>query len=484
VNAVAPAAARTQDPAVPDRIASEPRSDSTVAPDLGRLADTAIRHSRSRERHRRALVTAASAIGPKLLTLAILLIGARAVASAVTQDEFGVWLLLITASGLLGFADLGLGNGLLNEVAAANGRDDLGAARRAISSASAALLVLGVVLLGVFLVTLPVVPWSQFLDVRRSSGTAVTAAVGVFAAATALSIIFGAAPRVRLALQSGWVSNLWSAGGGIISLTAVVVAARLGASLPVLVGAALLGAPLVAAADSILLFGFQRSDLRPRREWIHRLEATRLVRHGAMFCFLAVAIAVRFESDVLVISHMLGAAAVPQFALPYRIMMLAPGAVSLVMIPLWPAFAEAIARGERYWAERTLKQSLALAIVGTTVVSALVVAIGPIVLAEVMGSAGAPSRELLLVLGLLACVMSASTVLGVFLSATGQLRIQVAAAAVAAPANLALSIALVGPLGVLGPAWGTIITQSLLVLLPVGLVVARTLGRSSEPAPA
>ncbi len=131
----------------------------------GRDSDPAV--ARSRDRHRRVAVTTLSAIGPKLLSLAILLVGARFVAATLPSDGFGVWLLLITASGLLGFADLGLGNGLLNEVAAANGRDDLGAMRRAISSASAALVLVAAILLGAFLVTIPIVSWSQVLGRTR-----------------------------------------------------------------------------------------------------------------------------------------------------------------------------------------------------------------------------------------------------------------------------------------------------------------------------
>ena len=414
------------------------------------------------------------------MTVAILLIGSRAVAATLPPDGFGVWLLLITASGLLGFADLGLGNGLLNEVAAAHGREDVDAVRRSISSASAALVVAATVLVGVFLAFSAVVPWSRVLDVRGASASSASTAVGVFVAATALGIAFGAAPRVRLALQTGWITNLWSAGGGVISLVAVLVAAHLGASLPVLVGAALLGPPLVAAADTFVLFGIQRPELRPRRRCVHRFETTRLARQGAMFCFLAVAIAVGYESDTLVISHVLGAGTVPQFALPYRILMLAPGAVSLVTVALWPAYAEAVARGDRAWADQTLRRSLVLAVGGTALVSAVVVGVGPTFLGQFTGSNPAPSRGLLLVLGLLACVMSASTALGVFLSATGRLRIQVVAAAAMAATNLPLSIALVGPLGVLGPAWGTIITQTVFVLVPVGWVVGRTLRRPAS----
>ena len=443
-------------------------------------ADQAV--ARSRDRHRRAVLTSTSALAPKILSLAILLVGARFVAATLPPDGFGVWLLLITASGLLGFADFGLGNGLLNEVAAAHGRDDLGAMRRAISSATAALALVAVLLVGAFLVTVPIVDWAQVLDVGGSSAHSVSAAIGVFVVGTALAIAFGPAQRVRLALQTGWVNNLWGVAGGVISLSAVIIAAQNDASLPVLVGAAVIGAPLVAVADTVVLFGFQRPELRPRRACIHRVDAQRLGHQGALFCFLAVAIAVGYESDALVISHSLGSGAVPTFALPYRILMLAPAAVSMVTVALWPAYTEALARGDRAWAHQTLYRSVIIAVSGTAAVSLLVVAVGPNVWSWLTGTAAVPTRGLLAVLALLACVMSASTALGVFLSATGRLRIQVIAVAATAATNLPLSIVLVHPFGVLGPAWGTIITQIVFVLIPVGYVVGRQL-RHMRPAP-
>jgi O-antigen/teichoic acid export membrane protein len=240
------------------------------------------------------------------------------------------------------------------------------------------------------------------------------------------------------------------------------------------------GQPLVSVADTVLLFGAQRADLRPSRAAIRKDEALALLRQGSMFFFLAIAIAVGYESDALVISHALGADAVPQFALPYRIVMLAPAAVSLVMVALWPAYSESMARGDAAWAERTMKRSLVVAGCGTVVTSLVVVIVGPYAWSWLGGSSAVPSRGLLLVLGLLACVMSVSTAFGVFLSATGRLRIQVFAAAAMAVSNVILSLALVGPLGVAGPAWGTIIAQTVCVLLPVGFVVGRSLRAADQ----
>ena len=109
-----------------------------------------------------------------------------------------------------------------------------------------------------------------------------------------------------------------------------------------------------------------------------------------------------------------------QFALPYRILMLAPAAVSLITVALWPAYTEAMARGDREWAERTLKRFWVRGLRDHAGLP-FAVGVGPLAWDWLTGAVAAPTRGLLVVLGLFACVMSASTALGVFLTATGRL---------------------------------------------------------------
>ena len=218
-----------------------------------------------RERHRRVAVTTASTVVPKLLNLAILLIGARFVAVAL-PPEFGVWLLLITASGLLGFADLGLGNGLLNEVAAAHGRDDLEASVGRSPIASAALLIVPALLVGGFSRDDSVRALGhRLLDVQGTSAQSVSARVAVFVVATAIAVAFAAAPRIGSRCRPDGSTTLGVRPAASSVWRRLSSVQRRGASLPVLVGAALVGPPLVAVADTMVLSAGQRPELRPGR---------------------------------------------------------------------------------------------------------------------------------------------------------------------------------------------------------------------------
>ena len=253
----------------------------------------------------------------------------------------------------------------------------MSAAPTAISSASFALVLVAAVLVGAFLVTIPDRQLVACTRRTRRVSWSVTAAIGVFVTGTALAVAFGAT-QAWLALQTGWVNNAWGAAGGVISLSAVVIGAPARESLPVLVGAALIGPPLVAVADTLVLFAVDNGRTSdPSWAWIHRAEVVGSVVRarcsascGGDRCRLRVG----RTGDLA----RTGSGAVPQFALPYRILMLAPAAVSLVTVALWPAYTEAVARNDVDWAEHTLKRSLVYAS-GTASASLAVVAVGPVV---------------------------------------------------------------------------------------------------------
>ena len=55
------------------------------------------------------------------------------------KERFGIFTAVVAITAMVGFADLGLGNGLINAIAHAKGRGDLVIARRTISTALVAL---------------------------------------------------------------------------------------------------------------------------------------------------------------------------------------------------------------------------------------------------------------------------------------------------------------------------------------------------------
>lgn len=441
--------------------------------------DPGTEEGRSRLRYRRAAQATAVNLVSRVLSIGVLFISIRLVGGALDPDAFGLWLLLVTALGLVGFADLGIGNGLLNVVAHAQGRDDQGATRQAISSAFLALVALAFALAGGFALVYPHVSWASLLNVTGASADQVGPAVAVFVGCVVLSLPLGLAQRVNHAHQLGWIANGWVGMGNLFSLAAVIVAVQRDATLPVIVAASLGGAPLAYLLDSIVLFGFQRRDLRPRVGTATIAAVRHVLSRGGLFFVLATVGAVSYEADSLVISHFLGASAVQVYAVPFRLFMLAPALVTVIVGPLWPAYGEAVGRGDFGWMHRTLLRSLGLGAAITLASSlVLVVLAQPIIDLWVRGVV-TPPTSLLLGLGVWAVLNGVSVAMATFFNGAGILRIQVVVAVVMGIANLGLSIALVNAIGVAGPVWGTVITQLVIGMVP-GWIVIRGLVRHHD----
>ena len=95
--------------------------------------------SRTRERHRRLLLTTFASVGGRLVALLTVLISVPMAANYLGTERYGLWAAIGSLIALLSFADLGIGSGLLNAITECHGRDDMDAARQYVASAVAML---------------------------------------------------------------------------------------------------------------------------------------------------------------------------------------------------------------------------------------------------------------------------------------------------------------------------------------------------------
>ncbi|HET7593838.1 MAG TPA: hypothetical protein VFK49_00225, partial [Stellaceae bacterium] len=216
---------------------------------------------RSRERYRRAAVTFVAALVGQGVALLVLAASVPLSLGYLGRERFGLWMTAVAASELLSFATLGLDKGLLNALAAADGRDDRAAARRLVSTAF--VLLGGIVLVGLALFALayPSLPWARLLNVAAAEEAGPVMAV--LAVCALLALLASLVDTVQSAYQEGFLNGLWKAAGRLLSLAALAAAIGLGKSVA-WIALAVAGAPLLAAlGNAVTLFGYRRPWLVP-----------------------------------------------------------------------------------------------------------------------------------------------------------------------------------------------------------------------------
>jgi O-antigen/teichoic acid export membrane protein len=389
-------------------------------------------------------------------------------------ERYGLWVAISSLITLLGFADLGMGNGLLNAIAEANGRNDRKGAESYVSSAffmlSGVALFFGVL----WIVLYDRISWSWLLNVVTPRAIAETSpALSIFVWCTLINLPLSLVQKIHEGYQEGYINGLWRAGGNLLGLVSLLIMIYLRAGLPLLV-LAMAGSPVVVLLlNGLLLFFRHRPWLLPRLQLFNKTAFSRIFKNGALFFVLQLAVAVGFQSDNLVVAHFLGANQVPQYAVPLKLFMLIPSLLNFVITPLWPAYGEAIARRDLTWVRKTFKRSILLSFGVSLLPSLFLVIFGARIIKFWVGPEIESDFLLLAGLGIWAIFLSLSGPIAMFLNGANVIKFQIVCAILMAVMNLAASIFLVQRIGVAGPVYGSAIAWSLFSLLPAMFFIPR-----------
>jgi O-antigen/teichoic acid export membrane protein len=416
--------------------------------------DISTPDGRSKERYRRAGFTALGSLAGKGLSLLTLLVSVPLTLHYLGAERFGMWMTISSVITMLTFADLGIGNALLNMVSEANGKDDPELANRFVSSAFFTLAGVSAGLAVLFALAYPLVAWSRVFNVTSERAIAESGpAVAVFAACFFVSLPLNIAPRVHLGYQNGVINDIWSGIGNVIGLIGVLIVICLRGGLPWLV-AAFSGGPIVATfMNGFLLFVFQRPWLCPKPHDFSTECVRRLFGLGSMFLLIQISISLGFLSDNIIVAHEISANAVAQYAVPQRLFGFVSILIGLLLAPLWPAYGEAVARGDHAWVRRTLHRSLKYAVLVSGAVAAGFVIFGHGIVQFWVGRSINPSLIMLIGFGIWTVISSAGSAVAIFLNGAGFLRFEVSLSLVMAVVAFGLKISLARSFGVSGVIW-------------------------------
>ncbi len=321
--------------------------------------DTSTETGRSQERHRRIALTALASAASKAITITTSFITVPLTLNYLGTERYGLWMTISSVIAMMVFADFGIGNGLMNAIAEAHGKDDKDAIKTHVTNAMVILGIIAGVILVAFFAVYSFVQWGTFFNVKtplaiRESGPA----LAVFMVCFAVGVPAGIVQRVQMGLQQGFASSLWQAGGSILGLLLTLLVIYLKGGLPWLV-LALGGAPVIMLfLNGLVFFVLQRREFAPDLLQISKPGMKRILHGGMLFFVLQIGVSVAYASDNIIIAKMLGPNSVAQYSVVSKLFEGVLMVIGLAFASLWPAYGEAKARGDRLWIKKTLARSM------------------------------------------------------------------------------------------------------------------------------
>jgi len=390
--------------------------------------------------------------------------------------QYGVWVTVSTSVVMLSVLDLGIANTLTNFIAEAYAEDDREKAQQYFSTAFWTVMVIALLLMPALYAGWKMVNWGNLFHLTDPilivhAAQCVAVAGGFFL----LSLPLGLAYRILVGYQEVHFANYFSIANSLFGLAAIILTVFLRGSIVTLVLAYSTAMLLGPLGMNLWLCFVHRPWIKPLPGKISLHPIRRLFGQGFLFFVLQLTGLVVFNSDNLVITHYLGAAAVTSYSVAWRLTQYAYVLQSLMIPSFWPVFTEAYHKRQMGWINSTYR-AMNRNVLTAVGIAALAIGIAGRPLIKLwVGEVAMPGRELLWLMAFFSFILSVTTNQALLLTATSRLRLQASVAVLSAVVNLLLSIYLVQRIGVEGVVLSTIISFLIFMLVPQAWEVRRVL---------
>lgn len=378
---------------------------------------------------------------------------------SLNPELFGVWMMLSALLGFMAFADLGIGNGVLNQATKAKATGDQQLLRQTLVTGYAITASVGGLLLLCWFVwtKFSVEPTALAGVISNENRPEVLKALSIFVFVLAANIPASLILRVQLGVQQGYLNGFNQLAYALLTVILVPLTLYWGGGVAELVLATLGVQALVNLLNSVVWL--QKHGMLSGHNWIDSLNtqtAKLLLQTGSMFFLLQLAVAFAFQSDAIVITQVLGQSAYGDFAVVQKLFLFISMLLSAAMLGLWPAFGEALASNQKAWAKKALKRGIATAAAVTSLGVITLAALMPWILEYWMKSAIQPVWGLIWVLAIWTVIDGVANVVGAFMNGANLLRPQLLLAVGMASTAFAAKWILTPVFGATGAVIGTI----------------------------
>lgn len=326
-------------------------------------------------RYRMVLYGSAANLAVRIVSFFNMVIYIRLTVVYLDDESFGFWMMLVSLLSTLMFLDLGLGNALVNKISEAAVKDTQ-ATNDIINAGLSFVVCLSFALVLILASFSVVVDWQSVLDLTNIELIHELPILSFFFIFLfSLSIVSHATKQVFLGLQKTHISNLSLFVLSLFVVPLLLVAINLKAPAYVLLIIVML--PQVMTGFTLIVLLYSRYGFKfylPKNDLKSKLLP--LIRRGGLFAVLQLGAVVGWGVDTILITATLGLVYVSAFSVAQKLFQVVVQPIAIVNAPLWGAYADAVARGDRVFVKNTLRISLIWTFAYALLSIALIVCLG------------------------------------------------------------------------------------------------------------
>lgn len=314
------------------------------------------------KRNKSILLAGSSSLLIRFFTIGISFFTIPMTLNYLGNERYGTLLMLTTSLSLMTFADLGLGNNLVNEISKGYAENNVISLKKSISSTFYLILGISFILVAVLLIIMPFLKTLIIAKINTNiQGYEVFDTFLVIIFSILISMPLGIVQKIFDGFQISYIYQIISFFSTITSIFVLLFFIELKLGLPYLAFAFSSASLLSNIIGGGYLFFYKKPHLIPKFKYFNFSQGLVSIKIGLIFVVLQLFSFMNLSIDSFIIQSFLGVANVTTFELVRKLF-----SVSFIFIffisPMWPAFSEALHNGDILWAKRTFYNSLKLLI--------------------------------------------------------------------------------------------------------------------------
>ena len=265
----------------------------------------------------------------------------------------GVWYTILSVITWIDFFDLGIGNGLRNNLTKCLAENDWSAAKELISSAYVIIGILSVLLIGIGNLLIGIVNWNHVLNISGAilSGRVLETAIKRIFFGVVLHFFLKLISSVIYALQKSVLNNLISMIGNVLRLVFVLVAPKSTPeeNLLAIANAYTFFACIPYLVASVIIFTTKYRTMAPSLGWYRKEAAGKVMQIGGIFFICQILYMLLINTNDLCITYFAGPENTAEYTIYFKLFSVIGTLAQLALTPVWSMVTKALYEKSYTW---------------------------------------------------------------------------------------------------------------------------------------
>lgn len=396
----------------------------------------------------------------RLLTIISGLISTRLILGYLGATLYGLWVTITSVISWMNSGDLGIGNGLRNELAKAYGEGDIKKQRKLISSAFVTMIKIASILFVI------IVLFSEVffrIDILTDK---VRIAMYITSVFFCINLVLGVSQSVALSYQKSWLTSLTTCEIQVLIIIGIIAIDNIGLEANLKLYAIVNG--ICTTIPNIVLILILRHDninlFTIKGFSVDSKIVKTIMNTGIQFFGIQICNVILYSTDNLIINKLFDGDMVTKYEIITKIYNTGTSLFSILLIALWSGVTYHIAQMDIKWVKEKIKELTYFWIIfslGVLIISLFFNSIVKIWL----GKNAIHYEWTIVTLFAIYCSMTAFSAIYVnVLNGLGEIKLQLIIAINSAIINIPLSVYFASGLGILGVKLATFISAAIVAI--------------------